>query len=363
MRRLRVCSLLFAASALLLISGCESHKAVDASDTPAPQYRVLDTVVAHVQPVHDQLTLAARIQANPTTVVHIYPPISGRVLALKVLPGQEVAKGQVVGMLQSTDLQQARSDYEKARIEAARADLQLNRARDLLQHQVMAQKDYDDLAAVDQADHAELARALETLRILGYKETDTSDLVAVRSPIQGVVLDVNTASGELQRSLDNASSIATIANINDVWVLADLYPRDVQSVRHGQPVEVRVNGYDDTTFHGVVDNISDAVDPQTLTLKVRVVLPNPHHQLKPQMYATVAVTNQSRNAIVVPATAVIRDGVSTYVYIQTGGNKYDRRDVRLGEAHDATVEITGGLNEGDRVISTGAELLRGTGSE
>lgn len=363
MRPLQLCSLLFAASALLIFTGCEGHKAADASDTPAPQYRVLDTVVAHVQPVHDGLTLPARVQANPTTVVHIYPPISGRVLALKVLPGQEVAKGQIVGMLQSTDLQQARSDYEKAKIEAARADLQLNRGRDLLQHQVMAEKDFDDLNAVDEAAHAELARTLQTLHILGYKETDTSDLVAIRSPIQGVVLDVNTASGELQRSLDNATSIATIANINDVWVIADLYPRDVQAVRRGQSVEVRVNGYPDAVYHGVVDNISDAVDPQTLTLKVRVVLPNPHHRFKPQMYATVAITNKSRSAIVVPATAVIRDGVSTYVFVETRENKYDRREVRVGETHDATVEITGGLNEGDRVISTGAELLRGAGSE
>jgi cobalt-zinc-cadmium efflux system membrane fusion protein len=363
MRPLRLCTLFAAASALLLFSGCENHKSADASDTPAPQYRVFDTVVAHVEPVHDAVTLAARIQANPTTVVHIYPPISGRVLALKVLPGQEVAKGQILGMLQSNDLQQARSDYEKAKIEAARADLQLNRARDLLKHEVMAQKDVDDLTAVDQADHAELARALQTLHILGYKETDTTDLVAIRSPIQGVVLDVSTASGELQRSLDNATPIATVANISDVWVLADLYPRDVQSVRRGQPVEVRVNGYPGTVFHGVVDNISDSVDPQTLTLKVRVVLPNTHHQLKPQMYATVAVTNQTRKAIVVPATAVIRDGVSTYVYVQTGENKYERRDVHVGEPHDTNVEITGGLNEGDHVVSTGAELLRGSGSE
>jgi cobalt-zinc-cadmium efflux system membrane fusion protein len=363
MKPSRLCPFLFTASALLFFGGCESHKPADASDTPAPQYRVLDTVVAHVEKVHDGLTLAARVQANPTKVVHIYPPISGRVLALKVLPGQEVSNGQVVGMLQSTDLQQARSDYEKAKIEAARADLQLNRGRDLLQHEVMAQKDFDDLNAVDQAARAELSRALQTLHILGYKETETTDLVAIRSPIQGVVLDVNTASGELQRSLDNATSIATIANINDVWVVADLYPRDVEAVRRGQQVEIQVNGYPDAVYHGVVDNISDAVDPQTLTLKVRVVMPNPHHRLKPQMYATVAVTNQNRNAIVIPATAVIRDGVTTYVYVQKGENKYDRRDVRTGEAHDTTVEITGGLNEGDRVVSTGAELLRGSGSE
>lgn len=363
MKPLSLSSFVAIASALLFFSGCDSHKAADASDTPAPQYRVLETVVAHVQPVHDTSTLAARVQANPTTVVHIYPPISGRVLALKVLPGQEVARGQVVGMLQSTDLQQARSDYEKAKIEAARSDLQLNRARDLLQHEVMAQKDFDDLQAVDDAAHAELTRARQTLNILGYKDTDSSDLVAIRSPIPGVVLDVNTANGELQRSLDNATSIATIANIDDVWVLADLYPRDVQTVRRGQPVDVRVNGYPDTVYHGVVDNVSDAVDPTTLTLKVRVVLRNPHHRLKPQMYATVAITNQSRNAIVVPATAVIHDGIGSYVYVQSGQDKYQRRDVTVGETHDSTAEIIAGLHEGDRIVSTGAELLRGTGSE
>jgi membrane fusion protein, heavy metal efflux system len=363
MKPLQLSLLFVTASSLLLFSGCEGHKQSETADTPAPQYRVLDTVVAHFQPVHDSLTLPARVQANPTTVVHIFPPLSGRVLALKVLPGQEIAKGQVVAMLQSTDLQQARSDYEKAKIEAARADLQLNRARDLLQHQVMAQKDFDDLQAFDQADHAELERARETLQILGYKDTDTSELVAIRSPIPGVVLDVSTANGELQRSLDNATPIATIANINDVWVIADLYPRDVQAIRRGQPVEVRVNGYPNTVYRGVVDNISDAVDPTTLTLKVRVVLPNPHHRLKPQMYATVSITNENRNAIVVPATAVIRDGITTYVFVQTGENKYQRRDVQLGATHDTTVEITQGLNEGDRVISTGAELLRGAGSE
>lgn len=351
------------AALLLGLSGCERAKAPDAADTPAPQYRVFQSVVVHTQPVADSLTLAGRVQSNPTTVVHIFPPLSGRVMALKVLPGQEIAKGQVVAMLQSTELQQARADYEKAKIETARADLQLNRAKDLLQHEVMSQRDYDDMAAVDQADHAELARTLQTLHILGYKETDASDFVALRSPISGVVLDVNTASGELQRSLDNATSIATIANIDDVWVIGDLFPRDVQCVRRGQPVRVTVNGYPDAAYDGVVDNISDAVDPQTLTLKVRVVLRNPRHRLKPQMYANIAITNQKRNAIVVPATAVIRDGVSTYVFLEPTEGKYQRHDVRIGEAHDTTVEILDGLKDGDRVITTGAELLRGTGSE
>ena len=101
-------------------------------------------------------------------MVHIYPPISGRVLSLKVLPGQELTKGQQIGTLQSSDAAQARSDFEKAKIEAARADLQLQRAKELLQHEVMAQRDYDDVKALDDADHAELERARQALHILGF---------------------------------------------------------------------------------------------------------------------------------------------------------------------------------------------------
>ncbi len=354
--------LLFAAAAVLPLTACKHDKQPDPADMPPPAVRVLDTVVVHPKQVTDQLPLAARVQANPTAVVHIYPPISGRVLQLRVLPGQEVRKDQIIAMLQSTELTQARADYEKAKIEVARADLQLDRAKELLKHEVLAQKDYDDLAALDNADHAELARTRQTLHILGYNEADTTSMVALRSPLAGVVLDVNTASGELQRSLDNATPIATIANIDTIWIIADLFSRDVKAVRAGQPVDIRIAGYD-TVYHGRVDNVSDAVDPVTLTLKVRVVLPNRDHRLKPQMYATVAVTNKARTAIVVPATAVIRDGITTYLFLQSSPGKYIRRDVQLGAVYDATIEVTGGVADGDRIVSTGSELLRNAAAE
>jgi membrane fusion protein, heavy metal efflux system len=341
---------------LLLLTACQHEQPAPAQAAPAQS--VVETIEVHRQPVANQLFLAAHVVANPTLVVHIFPPISGRVVALKVLPGQEVTKGQNLGMLQSSDAAQARSDFEKAKIEAARADLQLRRAKELLQHEVMAQRDYDDLKALDDADHAELARARQALLILGFSEDSTSDTIPIRSPITGVVLDVGTATGELQRSLDNATAIATIADINSIWVVGDLYPRDLGSVKVGQPVDVSITGYPGQTLHGRIDNISDAVDPATLTLKVRVVLPNPGHKLKPQMYATIAVTNQKGSAIVVPSTAVIQNGKDTFVFVEASSGKYTRRNVTLGTVHDTTDEITQGLEDGDKVVSTGAELLR-----
>ena len=344
------------ASPLLVLTACKREQPPPAQS--APVRTVVETITVHPQPVSDQLFLAAHIMANPTSVVHIFPPISGRVVALKVLPGQEVTKGQQLGILQSSDAAQSRSDYEKAKIETARADLQLQRGKELLRHDVMAQRDYDDLKALDDADHAELNRARQALLMLGFSEDSTSDMIPIRSPITGVVLDVGTATGELQRSLDNATAIATIADINPIWVVGDLYPHDLASVKVGQPAEVTVNGYPGQVFHGVIDNISDAVDPTTLTLKVRVVLPNPGRKLKPQMYATIAITNQKGSAIVVPSTAVIQNGKAAFVFVENGLGKYVRRDITLGAVHDTTDEIIHGLEDGDRVVSTGAELLR-----
>ena len=345
------------AALLLLASGC-SRRHQPASNNATVENKVIETVTVHRQAVSNQLVLSARIMANPTDVVHVYPPISGRVVTLKVLPGQEVRKNQEIATLQSSDAAQARSDYEKAKIEAARADLQLQRAKDLLEHQVMAQRDYDDLKALDDADHAELLRAQQALAILGLGVNSASDTVPLRAPISGVVLDVGTAVGELQRSLDNATAIATIADINSIWVVGDLYPRDLGSVKVGEPANVTVTGYPGMVLHGVVSNISDSVDPVSLTLKVRVVLPNPGHKLKPDMYARIAVTSRKGSAIVVPATAVIRNGTQSFVFVMGPDNRPVRRNVTLGETTAVSDQVTTGLQDGELVVSSGAELLR-----
>lgn len=338
------------------IAGCRGKESTPQTATPKQQ--VVETVTVHRQPVTGQLTLPARVSANPTEMVHIYPVISGRVLSLRILPGQEVHKGETIGTLQSSEAAQARSDYEKAKIEADRADLQLNRAKELLAHDVMSQRDFDDLKALDAADHSEMERARQTLHLLGFNESDTTDVVPITAPISGVVLDVGTGPGELQRSLDNATAIATIADIDSIWVVGDLYPRDQGEVHAGQAAAITVNGYPGMTLHGMVANISAAVDPTSLTLKVRVVLPNPQHRLKPEMYANMMLTGARHDVIQVPATAVIQNGRETFVFVQTAAGKYERRNVTVADTGTETDEVAQGLNDGDRVVSQGAELLR-----
>src|ERR1700722_11711483 len=347
-----------AIATLLLLSclGCQD-KAPTAQGDP-PQKPPIEVTTIHAQAVTDRLELAARVEPDPTRVVHIYSQVTGRLVELYVRPGMEVKKDQTIGLIQSNEITEARADYDKAKIEVARSDHQLDRAKILLQHEVMAQRDYDDLEAADQAAHAELTRAIQRIQMLGFAPEGSSDSVALHSPISGAVLEIGSASGEMQRSLDNASPIATVANLDSVWILGDVFERDLSTVRAAQSVEVNLPAYPGETLRGTISNISDVIDPTSRTLKVRVVLPNRQHRLKPEMFANLSIARTTAPEFVLPTTAVVHEGSSSYVFIQTAPGKYEQRQVATGALRGKTVVVTSGLKDGDQVVTTGAALLR-----
>ncbi len=327
----------------------------------------VETTVAHSTQNTDYLEVPAHVTADPAHVVHIYPPLSGRILGLNILPGQNVAKGQVIAQLQSNDIAVARSDYEKAKIEVIRADSALNRGKLLLAHDVLSKADFAELEATDQVAHSELERSRQHIHELGFAENSVSDTVALRAPISGVVLDIGTATGEMQRSLDNATVIATIANLDTVWIVGDVFERDLATLRPGRTVDIVVPAYPDLKLTGRIDNVSDALDPTTHTLKLRVVLPNPKHLLKSDMFATIRVAGAVRSTFILPATSVLHEGDKTFVFISNSSGKFDQRIVTVGRSLDSgtvkNIEIISGLNDGDKVVTTGGALLRPTSGD
>lgn len=359
-------SLLLLALIAMPLTACKS------SPPPTPEAKQpsdagIETTVAHVKQSSDYLELPAHVEADPSHVVRIFPPLSGRMLGLRVLPGQEVKKGDVIAQLQSSDIAAARSDFQKAKIEVMRTDRALTRGKLLLDHEVLSQADYYELEAADETAHSELDRARQRIRELGFSEDSTSDEIALRTPISGVVLDIGTATGEMERSLDNATPIATIANIDSVWVVGDVFERDLSSVKPGREVEILVPAYPGATFSGRIANIGDALDPTTHTLKLRVVLPNPKHTLKTEMFATIRIPGAARNAIILPSTAVLHEGEKTSVFVVNSSGKYEQRPVTIGRSFESgqikNVEILTGLNDGEKVVTVGGALLRPTNGE
>jgi cobalt-zinc-cadmium efflux system membrane fusion protein len=309
--------------------------------------------------VSDYLDIAANIEADPTLVVRVYAPVSGRLLAVAVRPADYVHQGQLVATLASSDLAQARAAYRQAQADAQVKQQALERSRTLYEGHVIALRDYQQAQADAQSAAAALASARERLDLLNADPDSSSDQLAVRAPRAGVVIDLEAAPGEFAKSLDNSNPLCTIADLSSVWAVGDVYEKDVASITVGDSAEVTVSAYPGEARRGRITAIGSTLDTITRTLKVRVVLANPGLRLKPAMFATIRAVRAVRASAVVPETAVLREGSSAFVYVQTSSGHFARRAVTLGRDTDRhELEVMSGVVPGDSVVVEGAELLR-----
>jgi cobalt-zinc-cadmium efflux system membrane fusion protein len=318
----------------------------------------IQTITVKSSAVPDYLVLPAHIEADPTRVVHVYPPAGGRIVEMKVRPSDHVEKGQLLALLESNDLSRAVADYHKAKVDAEVKQQALTRAEDLLAHHAIAEKDYQQAQGDDKMAQAELDATAQLIRVFGMDPDHASTELHVVAPRSGVVLDIGAASGEYSKSLDAPQPLCTIADISTVWALGDIYERDFAGLKMGEEAQVTLDAYPDQRWPGRVGVLSDAVDPTTRTLHLRVVLPNPGGRIKPAMFGSIRVLRSSSQGIVVPASAVIREGNEAHVFISKGNGRFERRTVKLGRAMDGSIEILSGVNPGDSIVSEGALLLR-----
>ena len=331
------------------------------SNKPRDEQPVRFVQVAE-QLVPEMLDLAGKVQADPTKVFRIFPPASGRILELEVRPGDRVQRGQTLAVIASSDAAAARSDFAKAEVEAQRAASAANREKILFEHGAVAEKDYVDARALSDTAVAELARARQHLEILNISPSATTDKMTLPSPASGVVLTVGAAPGELSRSLETADPLTTIADLATVWVVGDVYEKDITKLERGKAVIVTCDAYPGREWTSRIDTLFGGIDPVTRTLKVRVALKNSDLRLKPEMFAAIHVRVGSRKAVVVPATAIIHEGQTTTVFVESGG-KPEQRTVTIAPAIDGKVEIVSGLQPGQQVAADGAELLTGGPNE
>lgn len=349
------------AISLAAATACSNGDAKDVGSKPRPLQ--LKTAVAQEQTVSDTLQIPARIQADPARVVRVFPPAGGRLIRVTVRPGDFVAKGQIVAVLESSDVSQARSDLIKAQAEADKSSRGLDRAKLLFDHQVISERDYEDAKAQQIEDASELQRAKARLQVLGASLTGADNEVNVKAPISGTVLDIGSTTGELSKSTDNANPICTIADLNTVWIMGDVFEKDLPDVHVGEPITLTVNAYPNRQWDGKISLVSQAVDPNTRTVKVRVVSANPKREFMPDMFASLQIKRPAREALVVPASALLHEGGDTTVMVKKADNDYERRLVSVRPVGNDNVVVTAGLKSGETVVVEGAALLRSNGDE
>ena len=364
MRQLLV-SIMLAAGMFACGSPAEQKPAPtpDSSSAPTdisipPNSSGVQTIVVAQKSVPDYLEIAGRIQPDPTKVIHVYPPLGGRVTSVEVRPGDHVRRGQEIATLDSSDVAAARSDYQKSRTDAELKARALVRAADLYQHNAIAEKDYQQAVADDQMAKSELDRARTQLKVLGVSPDGAMDSLSVTAPRDAVVLDVGAAPGEFSKSLDAPAPLCTLADLSTVWVMGDVYEKDIVGVKAGDRAEISVSAYPDQKLEGAVGNVGDAIDPVTHALRLRVILPNPGDRLKPEMFASIRVLRSTVRGIQVPTSALLRESGGVFVFVQKSPGHFEKRPVTLGRAVGSDIEVTAGLQAGETVVTEGALLVR-----
>src|SRR5581483_2746571 len=198
--------LLATAGISVSLCGCDGspRSGAEAPRKERPQESVVQYVKVIRKPVEEVVDLPAKVQADPTKIVRIFPPASGRVAGIEVKPGDHVHRGQVVAMLSSSDVASAQSDFAKANIEAERASRAMDRQKMLFEHGAIAEKDYLDTQAQAEEARAELTRTKQRLDLLNVSPSAVTDQVRLLAPSAGVVTDVSAAPGEFSKSLESA---------------------------------------------------------------------------------------------------------------------------------------------------------------
>jgi membrane fusion protein, heavy metal efflux system len=366
---------LAAALALTLVACCSSPS----DENNAVANSVSNVRLTKAQRSHIQLYTVVpvgyrqKIQATGTVdfdndqSTAVVSPFTGPVTRILVALGQPVAKGQPLALVQSADYATAVGAYRKSVVAAANARRIANADRDLAAHNGISEREAAQAQTDAASAQADRAAALQGLMSMGVDRGTIARAVAgnptagfagvIRAPVSGIVVEKQITPGQLLQA--GSSPAFTVANLSQVWVLAQIAPSDLASVTVRDAASIDP-GNGTGPFHGTVENISASVDPNTRAVVARIVAPNPGGLLKKQMYVDVSIESaRVSTGLLVPVSAVLHDDENLpFVYISLPDGSFARRHVTLGYRDSQNYDVTSGLESGDRIVSNGALFLQ-----
>jgi cobalt-zinc-cadmium efflux system membrane fusion protein len=263
----------------------------------------------------------------------------------------------------SPDYSQLRTNYLKAKDAYALAQKANARAQDLYQHHAIAEQNLEQAQSAEVQASGDLVAAQAALKVMGVTDPDAlvkappSFEVPVKAPIGGLVVEQDVSAGQLIQP--GTTQCFMISDISTVWVLVNVYQKDLPYVRVGDQVTIQTDTYSEV-FHGRIAYVAASLDPNTRTLQARIETNNPGEKLKKDMYVVATVNAGTiQNAIALPDSAVLRDTENQpFVYAAASANQFGRRSVTLGESLNGKTEIISGLKPGDQVVGNGGLFLQ-----
>jgi len=367
---------LIAIPTLVLASACAKSSAGTTSgdsspppDAASPADLTVDASALHsiaVETIAERqvprtLTVAGKVQFDEDRLAHVLAPLAGQVVDLHVKVGDVVRKAQPLCAISSRDATAVVGEHSESHKDLELAEKTAAMTQDLFDHEaaskIALQQAQSDLAKA----RARVARNDQALRLLGLQSEADIDRfdgrVLVVSPIAGSIIERHVTDGQFVQA--DSMPIIAVADASTVWVMGDVFERDLHLVTAGDEATITTTAYPGERFMGRVNYVSDVIDPMTRTAKVRVSVPNPRSRLKPEMFASIALgVGASSPTLTVPASAVFTENGHSWVYVSTRAGHFARRSIEVDQDEGADRRVLNGLRPGDRVVTAGALLLR-----
>jgi len=302
------------------------------------------------------LTLPGEVTVDPDKSARVASPVSGRLAKIAFKEGSKVKKGELLATVRIPDLARLRADRASAAVKAATARSNATRLQELAQKGLAANQEVANATAEAASLEAEMHALDEQIQALGMGSAASE--LRLLAPISGVVLSRSAVIGQ---PVTPENTIASIADLSEVWFLGRVFEKDLAAVQLGAQAEVELNAFPQRRFDGKVEYVGQQIDTTARTLTARIRLTNADDALRIGLFgnAHVAIgSGQSHPVLVVPRSAVSEVGGKSVVFVRQTDGDFDVHEVVLGESNLGKIQILSGLREGENVVVRGAFTLK-----
>lgn len=305
--------------------------------------------------IEEELLLNAKVACNERSMRKIYIPCTGKIGDVTVEVGDRVKRGELLAVVSSLDAASYQKELSVFESGLRVAERNLITASELFGHGMLSVREYNDASEEVVRLKAEHERLKAVANINGYHDSAKANIL---SPISGYVMTKSIYNDSYIDDTNKDQPAFEIADISEVWVIADVYENDIAKVQEGANVKVSTLAWPGVMFDGKIDKRFNMIDPESKTMKVRVALRNPDEILIPGIFASVHVATESSRmeSLKVPSESVVFENGQNYVILKRGSS-FDAVSVDVLRMDMVTTWIEGNLQRGDEVVTQNALLM------
>jgi cobalt-zinc-cadmium efflux system membrane fusion protein len=304
---------------------------------------------AKEQLVENEITLSGKVTFDEDKIAKVYPLAGGFVQELKANLGDYVQKGQVLAVIRSPEIAGFASQANVAQSALRVAEKQYKINQELYKTGTISEVELTNSKKELENAQSEVNRMQEMLSIYNVGK---ASFYQIKAPASGFVV-TKDISLNMELRTEDIKPIFTISNMENIWVLANIYESDIQDVKEGFEASISTIAYKDEILQGKVDKIFQLLDPETKVLKAKIVLNNQGYRLKPDMYAKVIIRNPNTEdkKIAVPSKAIIFDQNKYFVVVHQNDCNLAIREVTIHKETQTFAYLSSGLKEGEKVLT------------